>query len=563
MARVIYVPTFDMLAVLDANKLISGQDPLITNIGAFRFPYQVTVSPVAINPAQLQVTTASLPSGTQYFAYSASLAASGGVPPYTWKIISGSLPTGLTLSATGEITGTPTASGPANFTVQVTDSQMHQASAQLSINILPPPVLQITTTSLPAGPQGQAYYAVLGATGGVPPYSWSITAGSLPTGLNPLSSNGVISGTPTKQGTYPFTVQVADSQQPPVKVTQPLSITINASGNTALLQGTYAFLLNVFTQTAGQAAYLGSFVADGNGNITSGVVDFNGVTGGPLNSTVTGTYSMASTGIGTIILNISGAPQLTLAFDLSSSGNGRIIEYDDTNGQGNRGSGVIRKQDTSAFSLSKMTGTYAYGLGGADQGGKRIATAGEFFTDGAGNVTNGLADINDNGTMTSVTFTGTLSNMDPNSGRVALKINSSLGPSDAAIYVVTSTEFLYIATDSVKNTGIPLFSGTQLRQTGAGSFNNGSLNGISIVYDQDLDPNGGIAEAQVAFFTANGVGNWTYTYDQNREGVISQGSDQGQYSVSSNGRATLGGQSPIFYLVNQNQAFFVVQDSKV
>src|SRR5208337_271001 len=204
---------------------------------------------------------------------------------------------------------------------------------------------------------------------------------------------------------------------------------------------------------------------------------------------------------------------------------GRIIEYDDTNGQGNRGSGVIRKQDTSAFSLSKMIGYYAYGLVGADQGGNRTATAGEFFTDGAGNVT-----------MTSVTFTGALSNMDSNSGRVSLKINSSLGPSDAAIYVVTGAEFLYIATDSVKNTGIPLLSGTQLRQTGAGSFNNGSLNGISVVHDQDLNPNGGIAEAQVAFFTANGAGSWTYTYDQNRGGAISQGSDQGQYSVSSNGR---------------------------
>jgi Putative Ig domain len=80
--------------------------------------------------------------------------------------------------------------------------------------------------SLPAGQATVAYTATMSATCGVPPYSWSITAGSLPTGLNLGSSTGTISGTPTTPGTSSFTVQVCDSAGTPTCLTQPASITI-------------------------------------------------------------------------------------------------------------------------------------------------------------------------------------------------------------------------------------------------------------------------------------------------------------------------------------------------
>ncbi|MHC4713423.1 MAG: putative Ig domain-containing protein [Planctomycetota bacterium] len=182
-------------------------------------------------PTALTITTASLPDGQVELAYSQTVTATGGVTPYTWAVISGSLPGGLSLnSSTGEISGTPTTAETANFTVEVTDSDSPPDSDQkaLSITVNPIPDLQITTTSLPDGYEGVSYSQTLAATGGVTPYDWSVISGSLPVGLSLNSSTGEISGTPTTTGTSNFTVQVIDSQTAPDSDTQALSITVNA-----------------------------------------------------------------------------------------------------------------------------------------------------------------------------------------------------------------------------------------------------------------------------------------------------------------------------------------------
>ena len=128
--------------------------------------YQVT-----INPAPLTITTGSLPGGTLGTAYSQTLTAAGGSGGYTWATTSGSLPAGLTLSAGGIISGTPTGAT-SNFTVTVTDSGKRTASKALSIAITVPP-LSITTTSLPGGTVGTGYSQTLAATGGSGGNSWN------------------------------------------------------------------------------------------------------------------------------------------------------------------------------------------------------------------------------------------------------------------------------------------------------------------------------------------------------------------------------------------------------
>jgi hypothetical protein len=190
-----------------------------TAAGSFSFFVQVadsgsqtaTKSFTITIAAGLVVTTSSLPGGTVGVAYSQTLAAAGGTPPYSWSITVGAPPPGLTLDGpTGVISGTPTTSAgsPFSFTVQVTDSLSATASKALSVSIAP--ALSITTSSLPGGNVGTPYSQTLVATGGTLPYNWSVTAGALPAGLTLDASTGIIGGTPSAAGTSSFTVGVTD-----------------------------------------------------------------------------------------------------------------------------------------------------------------------------------------------------------------------------------------------------------------------------------------------------------------------------------------------------------------
>ena len=169
-------------------------------------------------PTMLSITTTSLPSGQFGTPYSATLAASGGTPPYRWSVSSGALAPGLTLAAaTGIISGTPTTAENAEaVTVHVPDSgNPRQSSSQsLSVTINSPTVL-VATTSLPSGQVSTPYSATLAASGGTPPYQWSVSGGALPPGLTLAAATGVISGSPTTaENAEAVTVQVSDSGTP-------------------------------------------------------------------------------------------------------------------------------------------------------------------------------------------------------------------------------------------------------------------------------------------------------------------------------------------------------------
>ncbi len=182
----------------------------------------------------LSIATTSLPNATAGQPYSFTLQAAGGTPPYSWTVTSGSLPAGLDLSSAGVISGTPSTSGSAAFTVQVTDSstpnpQVASAGETVLVSSPAAPPLTITTSSLPGATAGSSYTATIDASGGTPPYSWSITSGSLPPGLS-LSSDGIIAGTPTVQGNASFTAQVTDSSTPSAETASTtLSISVAAA----------------------------------------------------------------------------------------------------------------------------------------------------------------------------------------------------------------------------------------------------------------------------------------------------------------------------------------------
>ena len=191
---------------------------------AIVFLLLLTAIPVFLSrPVQaafvLTITTGSLPDATTGSPYSATLTATGGMPPYGWTITIGSLPSGLSLdSATGVISGVPSdgTAGTHYFTATVSDKNGASASKSLHITVLglTQPALAITIDSLPDAATSCPYTATLTATGGTPPYAWTITAGSLPPGLLLDSAIGLISGVPEHgtAGTYGFTVTVEDSK---------------------------------------------------------------------------------------------------------------------------------------------------------------------------------------------------------------------------------------------------------------------------------------------------------------------------------------------------------------
>jgi Putative Ig domain len=213
----------------------AGQSNFTVQVTDSSSPVQNAIKPFSISISAaglpLTITTASLPNATVETAYSTTLTATGGTTPYSWTLVSGTLPLGLSLSNGGTISGIPRSAGQSNFTVQVTDSSspVQNATKPLSINTAAPP-LTITTTSLPNGIVGIAYSSTLTATGGTTPYSWTIVSGTLPAGLS-LSQGGTISGTPTSAGQSNFTVQVTDSSSPQQKANKPLSITISSGGS--------------------------------------------------------------------------------------------------------------------------------------------------------------------------------------------------------------------------------------------------------------------------------------------------------------------------------------------
>jgi hypothetical protein len=185
----------------------------------------------AMNGGMLQITSGTLPSAVVGNAYSTTLTALGGTPPYTWSITSGSLPAGLTLDPNaGTISGTPTTGGNFNFTVTVTDSENPPATASANMSITVSP-MSIQNQSLPAGRTGQFYSVTLTASGGFPPLQWAVTNGFLPGGLNLDPNAGTISGTPNTAGIYAFTITVTDSAYPPNAATADLSITIGTGSN--------------------------------------------------------------------------------------------------------------------------------------------------------------------------------------------------------------------------------------------------------------------------------------------------------------------------------------------
>src|SRR3989475_8636176 len=271
-------------------------------------------------------------------------------------------------------------------------------------------------------------------------------------------------------------------------------------------------------------------------------------------------------------LNIPGGAKL--AFAMMANGNAQFIEMDATGGTGTIGSGTMEKVDTTAYSTARITGDYAFGAAGFDNGNNRAAIEGRFTSNGTGTLTSAAGDVNAYATTYSMNFRAgnyTVSNTATGRGTMQLAFTFGGTPDtlNFVFYVVNSGKLFAMESDTVSN-ATPLLNRVVVQQhTPAGGFSNASLNGDMVIYLTGLStctnvPN--VPKAGAGLLTANGSGAFSLTYDENYCRAPNGFSDAaGTYSVAGNGRTsiTLGGFSLVAYLVNVNQIFLFVSDPNV
>lgn len=181
------------------------------SISDFKIYTLVVQEPV---PPPEFITNANLPMGEVGSPYQAKLEATGGVAPLVFLVGVGNLPPGLGINEnTGVISGTPTTVTEFTFPAEVRDARGRSSTKFFKIVIVDErqPLVISTASPLPQATLGDPYSLPIVATGGLPPYAFSVTAGTPPAGLSLNPQTGILSGTPTQAGTSTFTVRVASS----------------------------------------------------------------------------------------------------------------------------------------------------------------------------------------------------------------------------------------------------------------------------------------------------------------------------------------------------------------
>ncbi|MEA2166132.1 MAG: hypothetical protein QOK37_4259 [Thermoanaerobaculia bacterium] len=316
---------------LAANGVLSGT-PLQT--GTFTITVTVTDSngctgsanyTLTITCQTITVTNPAVSSGTAGAAFSQTFTQSGAIGGATFSLASGSLPAGLSLSASGVLSGTPTQTGSFPITVAVTDANGCSGVGPTYNLTIGCQTITVTNPSVSVGVVGQAFSQSFSQSGAIGGATFSLASGTLPSGLT-LSASGVLSGVPMQTGTFPITVTVTDgngcSGTGPVYnlIINCQTITVAAPAN---LTGTVGVAYSEqFTQSGGIGAVtftLSGTLPAGLSFASDGTLSGTPTQGGSFPITVTATDSNGCTGSVSVTLTI-GCQTITVTNPGVSSG---------------------------------------------------------------------------------------------------------------------------------------------------------------------------------------------------------------------------------------------------
>lgn len=468
----------------------------------------------------------------------------------TWQVntVDGGNATVGTISATGLYTAPATVPSPADVTVraiaQADTSKTASATVSVKLRISVTP----GTATVPAAATQQFTALVEGVANTA--VNWQVNGVA---GGN--SSVGTISvaGLYTAPVAIPAggTVTVAAVAQADTTMSDTATVSITHSD--AMLSGQYAFSYTGFDPDLFYAA--GSFMADGNGLITDGVLDLNTFSGVYPNLGLSGTYTVNADGRAEFLLVDSDTFTYTLRAVLISPNRLHVIQFDTFAA----GQGFIEKQNSAAFNDAAFAGGYALRFEGVSGTGVSMF-AGRMTADGAGNLTAGVMDINDTGFDTrSAPFTGTYAITANGRGTVSLDTGTAMGIVTFAVYMISASRANFVSLDFV-----PAFLGTAEAQT-LGSFSSADLTGDYVFSAAGFSATG--SYYNVGRFTANGSGTTSAgVTDENNDGVATEDlAFTGTYALAANGRgvatftSTRGSSEFSFYMVSPSRAFFVEQ----
>jgi hypothetical protein len=516
--------------------------------------------------------------------------------PVTWSLGNTLLPLGLELapaqtilnappppapqnSSAIAIIGTPIMSGIFPFSLTATDATGNSITQSFTINVAPaqlkvvtPTVLEFVPNAPPIPPYAPYAPMQLQASGGVPPYTWSVAPGfTLPSGLH-LSSSGVISldKSYTQPGNLGFAVQVIDSQTPvpaqgvfpspgsngtaPALIniaisdtdTPPAGLnnfpcdTVTADNALTPPGSIYAFVLSGFDSN-GPVTLSGNLtVLDNNGNL-AGVEDIIHSSGPvqlaqPLTGSSISADYLSNHGCLTLATSSSISQFRFVPTAQDQSGfytEGRIIEFDDTTGTGTRGSGYFRIQNQPAFTTP--TGTFAFRFSGWDASTKHFAMAGT-VTAQAGLLSSISADVNDGGLFSGPLTggSGTISAPDIATGRGTAALSVGTTTHDWIYYIVDANHLIFNSAN-----GQPLITG-EAASTSAGTFSQATLSNSHIFrFGGDVP---GSPDVAVGVLHFDGLGAVSGTNYERSGGTATATTVSAQYVVDpTTGRFTFAG----------------------